>query len=211
MDATIRNLMAGNRGILAADESVHTINARFQTLGIDGTVESRRRYRQLLFATAGLEAFISGVIMFDETSRQRTDDDQPFVALLADRGIVPGIKVDIGAVPLAGTANERVTEGLDHLRSRLQEYRTLGMRFAKWRAVFAITSDTPSRYCLQVNAHALARFAALCQAVGMVPIVEPEVLMDGTHSLARAADVAQETLTHVFAEIPAIATVSVIA
>ena len=198
LESTISALMARGRGILAADESHGTISRRFEALGIEPTEESRRRYRQMLFTTPGLMEYISGVILFDETLRQRADDGRLFVEILIANGITPGIKVDMGATPLAGAPGERITEGLDGLRERLDEYRTLGARFAKWRAVIAIGDGRPSTYCLDTNAHALARYAALCQEAGMVPIVEPEVLMDGPHSLDRGFDVTEATLERVF-------------
>lgn len=198
MHATIRALMAPGRGILAADESEPTIARRFTAFGIEPSVENRRRYRQLLFTAPGIEKYISGVILFDETLRQNADDGRSFVKLLAESGIVPGIKVDSGATPLAAAPGERITEGLDGLRERLHEYRALGARFAKWRAVFEISTSTPSDYCLEANAHALARYAALCQQAELVPIVEPEILMDGAHSLQRADEVTQRALEYVF-------------
>ena len=203
MDATVQALMASPRGILAADESHATIAQRFEALSIDPTQENRRRYRQLLLTAPGMEEFISGVIMFDEALGQLADDGRRFVELLVERGIVPGIKVDVGAKPLAGSVGEHITEGLDGLRERLAEYQTLGARFAKWRGVIAIGDETPTDYCLHVNAHALARYAALCHEVGLVPIVEPEVLSDGAHDLARSAAVTQATLETVFDELRA--------
>ena len=200
---TISTLMAPAQGLLAADESQPTIARRFEALDIAPNEENRRRYRQMLFTTPNLSEYISGVILFDETLRQRTDDGRPFVDLLVGRGIVPGIKVDQGATPLANARGERVTEGLDGLRERLEEYSTLGARFAKWRAVIAIGDGIPSTYCLEVNAHALARYAALCQEAGLVPIVEPEVLMDGDHTLERSFTVTVETLACVFAALRA--------
>lgn len=200
-DATIGALTEPAKGLLAADESDQTIATRFDAVGIASTEENRRRYRQMLFTTPGLPEYISGVILFDETLRQRTDDGRRFVDLLAERGIIPGIKVDRGATPLAGAVGEHVTEGLDGLRARLEEYVALGARFAKWRAVIAIGADRPSTYCLDVNAHALARYAALCQEVGLVPIVEPEVLMDGDHPIERSFAATEETLARVFAEL----------
>ena len=183
---TAKALVAAGKGILAADESSGTIKKRFDSIGVESTEENRRAYRDLLFTTPGSEEYISGVILFDETIRQSALDGTPFPQLLAAKGIIPGIKVDEGAKPLAHAAGETVTEGLDGLRQRLEEYRGLGARFAKWRATYSITDDLPSDYCVWVNAHALARYAALCQEAGIVPIVEPEVLMDGTHTLARA-------------------------
>ena len=190
--------MAPGKGLLAADESPGTIARRFEAVGVEPTEENRRRYRQMLFTTPGLKEYISGVILFDETLRQRADDGRPFVAILAGSGIVPGIKVDQGAVPLAGAPGERIAEGLDGLRKRLDEYRTLGARFAKWRAVIAIGDGIPSAYCLDTNAHALARYAALCQEAGLVPIVEPEVLMDGAHSRERCFEVTEAAQQRVF-------------
>lgn len=203
MASTVDALVAPGKGILAADESQETIRRRFEPYGIEPTEENQRRYRQMLFTTPGLTDHISGVILFDETIRQSTDDGRPFVQLLAANGILPGIKVDAGATPLAGAPGERITEGLDGLRARLEEYRTLGARFAKWRAVITIGANRPSSYCLDANAHALARYAALCQEAGLVPIVEPEVLMDGTHSLERSFAVTEATLQHVFAAVRA--------
>lgn len=198
LERTVRALMGPGKGILAADESLGTIARRFAALGIETTEERRRRYRQMLFTTPNLEGSISGVILFDETLRQRADDGEQLVDLLRRLGMVPGIKVDRGAQPLAGAPGERITEGLDGLRERLAEYRTLGARFAKWRAVIAIGDGIPSESCLVTNADALARYAALCQEAGLVPIVEPEVLMTGAHSLARAFEVTEATLNVVF-------------
>jgi len=195
---TAKALVAPGKGILAADESAPTIEKRFRALGIESTEEKRRVYRQLLFTTPGVAEFISGVILFDETIRQKADDGTPFPAVLSRQGIIPGIKVDKGATPLAGAPGEKVTEGLDGLRERLAEYKGLGARFAKWRAVITIGDGTPSAYCLDANAHALARYAALCQEGGLVPIVEPEVLMDGDHTLERCFDVTEAVLHSVF-------------
>src|SRR6266478_9444270 len=176
---TAKALVAEGKGILAADESTSTIKKRFDSIDLESTEDNRRAYRELLFTTPGVEEYISGVILYDETIRQSASDGTPFPKLLASKGVVPGIKVDTGAQPLAGAPEEKVTEGLDGLRERLVEYRGLGARFAKWRAVIDIIgSDIPSNYCIDVNAHALARYAALCQEEGIVPIVEPEVLMD---------------------------------
>jgi len=197
--ATARAIVAPGKGILAADESTGTIKKRFDKIGVESTEENRRAYRDLLFTTDGVEEFISGVILFDETIRQSTSDGVPFPKVLAGKGIMPGIKVDKGAKPLALAADgETVTEGLDGLRDRLAEYRDLGARFAKWRATYTITDDLPSRYAIDVNADALARYAALCQEAGLVPIVEPEVLMDGTHTIERAGDVTAAVLEAVF-------------
>jgi fructose-bisphosphate aldolase class I len=190
--------MTSGRGILAADESNATIARRFEALGIEATEENRRLYRQMLFTTPGMSQFISGVILFDETLRQRVDEGRSFVEVLARGGIIPGIKVDRGTKPLAGAPGERVTEGLDGLRERLGEYRALGARFAKWRAVIAIGDGQPSTACLDANAHALARYAALCQDAALVPIVEPEVLMDGDHSIDRCFEVTEATVDRVF-------------
>ena len=183
---TARALVTEGKGILAADEGAATIERRFDSIGLESTEESRRAYRDLLFTTPSVEEYISGVILFDETIRQSALDGTPFPQLLAAKGIVPGIKVDEGAKSLALAEGETITEGLDGLRRRLAEYRGLGARFAKWRATYTITDTLPSDYCVWANAHALARYAALCQEAGMVPIVEPEVLMDGTHTIERA-------------------------
>lgn len=201
LELTTKALLAGGKGILAADESAPTIARRFSSVGMASTAETRRSYRQLLFSTPAVEQFISGVILFDETIRQQASDGTPFPVLLAQRGIVPGIKVDRGATPLAGSLDEKVTEGLDGLRERLAEYRALGARFAKWRAVIAIGPDLPTRYCLRANAQALARYARLCQERGLVPIVEPEVLMDGDHTVERCGDVTVDVLHAVFDEL----------
>jgi fructose-bisphosphate aldolase class I len=198
LESVARALVARGKGILAADESQPTMAKRLAALGIEDTEEQRRRYRQMLFTTPGLGAYISGVILFDETLRQHADDGAPFPEVLARQGIVPGIKVDKGTKPLAGASGEVITEGLDGLRERLTEYRALGARFAKWRAVITIGAGIPSDYCLETNAHALARYAALCQEAGLVPIVEPEVLMDGDHSIARCFAVSEATLRPVF-------------
>jgi fructose-bisphosphate aldolase class I len=204
IEATARALVSAGRGILAADESHGTIAKRFETLGIENTAESRRVYRQMLFTTPGIAEFISGVILFDETIRQRADGEKPLATVLAEQGIVPGIKVDAGTKALAGAPSELITEGLDGLRERLVEYRGLGARFAKWRAVIRIGPGQaggpalPSRLALDANAHALARYSALCQEAGLVPIVEPEVLMDGDHSIERCAEVTEDVLHTVF-------------
>ncbi|UCH09555.1 MAG: fructose-bisphosphate aldolase class I [Fidelibacterota bacterium] len=198
--AAIANAMvAEGKGILAADESTSTIKKRLASIDVESTEESRRAYRDLLFTTEGAEEFISGVILYDETLRQKAGDGTPFPALLNSRGIIPGIKPDKGAKPMAGFPGEKVTEGLDGLRERLQEYYDLGARFGKWRAVITIGDNIPTRTCLAANAHALARYAALCQEVGLVPIVEPEVLMDGAHTLERCEEVTTATLNLVFA------------
>ncbi|MFC1583560.1 class I fructose-bisphosphate aldolase [Candidatus Neomarinimicrobiota bacterium] len=193
--ATIAQAMvAEGKGILAADESTGTIAKRFDSINVESTEENRRAYRGLLFTTEDAEKFISGVIMYDETLRQSTKDGTPFPKLLAGKGIVPGIKPDKGAKPMAGFPGEKVTEGLDGLREQLQEYYDLGARFGKWRAVITIGDGIPSKACLKANAHALARYAALCQEIGLVPIVEPEVLMDGGHTLERCEEVTEAAL-----------------
>jgi fructose-bisphosphate aldolase class I len=194
-------LVAEGKGILAADESDGTIKKRFDSIGVESTDENRRAYRELLFTTEGVEEFISGVIFFDETIRQSTEDGTPFPQLLESRGIIPGIKVDKGAKDLAGAPGETVTEGLDGLRERLAEYYELGARFTKWRAVISIGDGRPSDYCIWVNAHALARFAALSQEAGLVPIVEPEVLMDGEHSIEESYRVTDRTLQALYTEL----------
>lgn len=202
--ASIAQAMAApGKGILAADESSPTIKKRFDSIGTESTEENRRTYREMLFTSGGAAEYISGVILFDETIRQSTSDGTPFPQYLTDLGIIPGIKVDTGAKPLAGFPEETVTEGLDGLRDRLTEYYELGARFAKWRAVITIGDGIPSDFCMQANAHALARYAALCQEARIVPIVEPEVLMDGAHDLARCEAVTSATLDKVFAELAA--------
>jgi fructose-bisphosphate aldolase, class I len=197
IEETAQALVAAGKGILAADESLPTIGKRFETLGIPSTAETRRAYREMLFTTQGLSEFVSGVILFDETLRQAGAAGRLADALTRS-GIIPGIKVDTGAKPLAACPGETVTEGLDGLRDRLREYQGLGARFAKWRAVIHVSDALPSDTCAEANAHALGRYAALCQEQGLVPIVEPEVLMDGPHSLARARDVTSAILEVVF-------------
>jgi fructose-bisphosphate aldolase class I len=194
-------LVAEGKGILAADESSGTIKKRFDSIGVESTEESRRGYRDLLFLTEGAEEFISGVILYDETIRQSSADGTPFPKLLESKGIIPGIKVDTGAKPLAGAPDETITEGLDGLRERLAEYRDLGAKFTKWRAVLSIGDGRPSEYAIWTNAHALARFAALSQEAGLVPIVEPEVLMDGDHTIDEAYHVTERTQRAVFTEL----------
>src|SRR6266849_388311 len=194
-------LVADGKGILAADESSGTIKKRFDTIGLESTEETRRAYRDLLFTTPGAEEYISGVILYDETIHQNALDGTPFPKLLASKGVIPGIKVDQGAKPLALADGETVTEGLDGLRQRLEEYRGLGARFAKWRATYSITDTMPSEYCIWTNAHALARYAALCQEAGIVPIVEPEVLQDGTHSIERSGVVTSRVLSALCTEL----------
>lgn len=198
---TARELVVAGKGILAADESTGTIKKRLEGVGVESTEATRQTYRNLLFTTEGAQAFISGVIMYEETLFQTSDDGTPFPELLASKGIIPGIKVDKGAKPLAGSPDEKVTEGLDGLRDRLAEFRQAGARFAKWRGVIDITEDQPSDYCIHTNAHALARYAALCQEAGIVPIVEPEVLMDGAHNIDRCEAVTDKVLDTVFAEL----------
>jgi len=193
-----RALVAPHKGILAADESSGTIEKRFKSIDLASTEESRRAYRELLFTTAGVEQFISGVILYDETIRQKAKSGAPFPALLDQRGILPGIKVDKGTKAIPFAKLEKITEGLDGLRERISEYRGLGARFAKWRAVIEIGDGIPSDLCIETNAHALARYAALCVEGGLVPIVEPEVLMDGSHSIERCYEATERTLRAVF-------------
>jgi len=197
-------IVARQKGVLAADESNPTIKKRFDTIKVESTEENRRRYREILFTTKGIEKNVGGVILYDETLRQKTQDGVPFAKLLSSRGIIPGIKVDKGAKDLAMYPGNRVTEGLDGLRDRLLEYKKLGARFAKWRAVIDIDEHKiPAAYAIRANAHALARYAALCQEVGLVPIVEPEVLMDGAHNIGRCEIVTSRVLEAVFAELDA--------
>ena len=196
-------MVANGKGILAADESSPTIKKRFDSINAESTEENRRRYREMLFTTEGAADYIGGVILFDETIRQSTSDGVGFSQYLSDLGMIPGIKVDKGAKALAGFPGETVTEGLDGLRDRLAEYRDLGAKFAKWRAVINIGDGIPSEYGLSANAHALARYSALCQEAGIVPIVEPEVLMDGDHSIERCEEVTAAALDVVFAELKA--------
>jgi fructose-bisphosphate aldolase class I len=194
-------LVAEGKGILAADESSGTIKKRFDSIDVESTEENRRAYRDLLFTTEGAEEFISGVILYDETIRQTSADGTPFPKLLESKGIIPGIKVDMGVKPLAGAPEETVTEGLDGLRERLAEYRELGAKFTKWRAVISIGDGRPSDYAIWTNAHALARYAALSEEAGLVPIVEPEVLMDGDHTIEESYRVTVRTLQAVFTEL----------
>ena len=189
---TAKALVADDKGLLAMDESNPTCNQRFAKLGIPQTEETRRAYRELIVTTRGLSESISGAILYDETIRQRVKDGTPFASFLADAGIIPGIKVDTGAKNLAGHPGEKITEGLDGLRDRLAEYSQMGARFAKWRAVIAIGEGIPTRGWIEANANALARYAALCQEAGLVPVVEPEVLMDGAHTLERCGEVTEE-------------------
>jgi len=197
LESVVLTLIADGKGILAADETVSTLTKRFDALGIQSTEKSRRTYREMLF-TAGAADFISGVIMQDETIRQKSSDGTPLAQVLSKQGILPGIKVDTGAKPLAGAQGETVTEGLDGLRERLSAYRDMGARFAKWRAVIHVSDTLPSHACIDANAHALARYAALCQEQNLVPIVEPEVLMDGSHSIERCQEVTETVLHAVF-------------
>jgi fructose-bisphosphate aldolase class I len=201
LQSTAQELVAEGKGILAADESTGTIKKRFDSIGVESNEETRRAYRELLFTTEGAEEFISGVILYDETIRQSASDGTPFPELLESKGVIPGIKVDTGAKPLALTDGETITEGLDGLRGRLEEYRELGARFAKWRATYSIASDKPSEYCVWTNAHALARYAALCQEADIVPIVEPEVLQDGTHTIGESRKVTGRVLQAVYTEL----------
>lgn len=196
---TAKALVAPGRGILAADESTGTIKKRFDSINVENTEDNRRAYRQMYFTTKGANEFISGVILFDETLRQSATDGRTFVDILGGEGVIPGIKVDKGAHPLAGAEGETVTEGLDGLRDRCKEYYDLGARFAKWRAVIDIRgTEIPTRYGIGVNAHALARYAAIAQEAGLVPIVEPEVLMDGDHTIERCDEVTRTTLKATF-------------
>jgi len=201
LNTTVQAMMQAGKGLLAMDESNPTCNKRFAKLGIPQTVEARRAWRELILTVDGLGEFISGAILYDETIRQSKNDGTSFLKLLTDAGIVPGIKVDTGAKDLAGHPGEKVTEGLDGLRERLSEYRQMGARFAKWRAVITIGEGIPSHGCVEANAHALARYAALCQEAGLVPVVEPEVLMDGDHTLEQCARVTEETLHTVFSQL----------
>ena len=199
IEAIANGMVAEGKGILAIDESSPTIKKRFDSIGAECTEETRRAYRELLIGGDGINEFISGMILYDETIRQSASDGTPFPELLASRGIMPGIKVDGGAKDLAGHPGEKVTEGLDGLRERLAEYRKLGAPFAKWRAVITIGDGMPSRGCITANCHALARYAALCQEAGIVPMVEPEVMLDGNHSIERCFEVSEATLRALFA------------
>ena len=198
LESVARALVAPGKGILAADESSGTIEKRLKNINVPSTEENRRAYREVLFTTKGAGEFISGVILFDETIRQKTRDGRTFVETLEQQGIIPGIKVDKGAKAMVNFPGEKITEGLDGLRDRLAEYRQLGARFAKWRAVIAIGDGIPTRTCIDANAEALARYASLCQEADVVPIVEPEVLMDGAHTIERYFEVTEETLRSVF-------------
>ena len=201
LESTAREMVSAGRGILAMDESTGTCTSRFEKLGVPSTEENRLGYRSMLVTAEGLSQFISGAILFDETIRQKVNGETPFASYLNSAGIVPGIKVDTGAKALAGHPGEKVTEGLDGLRERLQEYVSLGARFAKWRAVITIGDGIPSDGCIMANAHALARYAALCQEADVVPIVEPEVLMDGDHTIEECRDVTHKTLNAVFQQL----------
>ncbi len=203
MQNTAAALVAPGKGILAADESTGTIKKRFDSIGVASTEDTRRRYRQMLFTTAGLGEHISGVILYDETIRQAADNGTSFVEVLTGAGMIPGIKVDTGAKPLALFPEETVTEGLDGLRERLAEYATLGARFAKWRATIIIGAGTPTNFAIDSNAHAMARYAALCQEAGIVPIVEPEILMDGDHGVAACEEATGRTLDALFRQLAA--------
>jgi fructose-bisphosphate aldolase class I len=198
LETTARAMVAPGKGLLAADESSGTIKKRFDAVGVECTEENRRVYRELLFTAPGVEQHLSGVILYDETIRQKAKDGTPFPQLLSKKGILPGIKVDKGTIDLPACPGEKVTEGLDELRQRLAEYRELGAVFAKWRAVITIGAGIPSGACIQANAHALARYAALCQETGIVPIVEPEVLMDGDHTIERCEEATTATLLALF-------------
>src|SRR5437868_11101165 len=198
LQSIAKKLVAPGKGILAADESSGTIEKRLKSIDVPSTEENRRAYREILFTTTGAGEFVSGVILFDETIRQKTRDGRTFVEALEQQGIIPGIKVDKGAKAMANFPGEKITEGLDGLRNRLTEYRQLGARFAKWRAVIAIGDGIPTRSCIEANAEALARYAALCQEGDLVPIVDPEVLMDGDHTIERYFEVTEQTLRSVF-------------
>lgn len=201
LEATAKRMVADGKGLLAIDESTGTCNKRFAKWGIPQTAEAHRQYRELIVETPGLNESISGAILYDETIRQKTDDGTPFAEALAAVGIIPGIKVDLGAKEMAAFPGEKVTDGLDGLRARLAEYLQMGARFAKWRAVFAIGDGIPSRGCIEANAHALARYAGLCQEAGLVPVVEPEVLMEGDHTLNVCSEVTERVLRTVFLEL----------
>jgi len=201
LEQTAKAMVADDKGLLAIDESTSTCDKRFAKLGIPQTEEARRAYRELIVTTPRLGDSVSGLILYDETIRQTKRDGTPFLKIIVDAGIIPGIKVDMGAKPMAAHPGEKVTEGLDALRDRLHQYGLMGARFAKWRAVIALGPDIPSFGCIQANAQALARYAALCQEAGIVPVVEPEVLMDGDHSLERCRQVTAEVLENVFAQL----------
>jgi fructose-bisphosphate aldolase class I len=195
---TITQLFAGSKGLLAMDESTSTCNKRFAAAGLSQTIEMRQKYRELIITTPGLNESIGGAILYDETIRQQTKEGLPFTEVLDKAGIIPGIKVDTGAKQMAGFPNEKITEGLDGLRERLAEYKQMGARFAKWRAAIAIGDGVPSTTCIEANIHALARYAALCQEADIVPIVEPEVLMNGSHGLERCYETTEQVLKVLF-------------
>ena len=201
LSAIAKALITTGKGILAADESPATIKRRFDSIGVESTEDNRRDYRETLFQTVGVEEYISGVILYDETARQKGVDGVPLVEVLSSRGIIPGIKVDRGTLPLSGSPNELATEGLDGLGQRLAEYKKMGLKFAKWRAVVTIGNGIPTPYCIEVNAHALARYAAISQHAGLVPIVEPEVLMDGRHHIDECYAATRATLLETFSQI----------
>src|SRR6266480_1822322 len=201
LESVARKLVAPGKGILAADESSGTIEKRLKSINVPSTEENRRAYREVLFTTKGAGEFISGVILFDETIRQKSRDGRTFVKALEEQGIIPGIKVDKGAKAMVNFPGEKITEGLDGLRERLAEYRELGARFAKWRTTYSISDTMPSEYCIWTNAHCLARYAALCQEAGIVPIVEPEVLQDGTHTIERSGFVTSRVIAAVYTEL----------
>jgi fructose-bisphosphate aldolase class I len=198
LEAVAQAMVAKGKGILAADESMGTIKRRFDSIKVESNENNRRAYREMLFTTPGLEEAISGVILFDETIRTAASDGAPFPQVLSKKGIIPGIKVDKGPVDIPGVSGEVVTEGLDGLRARVKEYKEFGAKFAKWRAVITIGDGIPTYTCLEANAHALARYAALCQEGGLVPIVEPEVLLDGNHTIERCEEVTESTLRITF-------------
>jgi fructose-bisphosphate aldolase class I len=198
LSKTIQDLVIHGKGILAADESTGTITKRFQSINVESTEEHRRLYREILFTTPNIEQYISGIILYEETLNQNTRSGIPFPTYLQDLGIVPGIKVDKGIIPLSGSPEENITQGLDDLGERLKKYKALGARFAKWRAVIPISDILPTAYGLHANAEALARYASICQAEGIVPIVEPEVLMDGDHTIERCEEVTEQALRKVF-------------
>src|SRR5258708_1963049 len=201
LSTTAMQLMAGNKGLLAMDESTHSIDSRFEKAAIPQTVEYRRAWRELIVTTPGIGECLNGVILYDETVYQQTKDGVPFVGLLEKAGIIPGIKVDEGTVPLAGFPGEKIALGLDTLRQRLEKYRALGMRFAKWRVVFSISDEMPSEGCIHANTNTLARYAGLCQEAGIVPIVEPEVLMEGTHDMLTTYTVTRRVLRVLFEQL----------
>lgn len=203
LESTAQALVPAGKGILAADEGEATIKRRFDSINVECTEDNRRAYREMLFTTPGTEEFISGIILFEETLRQAAQDGKPFPELLANKGIISGIKADTGPKDLAGFPGETVTEGLDGLRERLTEYRELGARFGKWRAPINVGDGLPTRFGIDANAHALARYAAICQEVGLVPIVEPEILMEGTHTIQRCEEITEATLKRVYFELHA--------